>query len=243
MRRNSVLSFLLAVPAIATLLATPLPSVAESGSCILTIGMQSGEVVNNLDFTVNYSGAAGEIEGSGSKASCVSGLGGANLFAINDNDAGVLKVAMARMIPFSSPVSVAACRFLYDSLDPVPADFAITVTNAGRDGGDDNVQPRPALAITSLECPGEFPVPTTTTTVPETTTTLPANGNCGFPVSSGSKPTASDALRTLKVAVGGAQCAPCVCDVNKSGAVTTADALAILKAAVGSPVTLNCPSC
>lgn len=243
MRSRTLLPSVLTIAAMAALMVTPATSTAESGSCVFTVGMQSAAGVNNLDFSVNYSGAAGAIEGSGSKADCVNALGGANLFAVNDNDKGLLRVAQARIRAFSSPVPVIACRFLYDSLEPAPGDFAITVTNAGRDGGDDNVQPRPLLEVTKVECPGEFPVATTTTTMPETTTTLPSNGNCGTPISTGSKPTASDSLRTLRVAVGGADCALCVCDVNSSGAVTAADALVILRAAVGGAATLNCPAC
>lgn len=243
MRLRPTFLSLFGIGALAALLGAPAPSAAESGSCVFTIGMQTGADVNNLDFSVNYGGAPGEIEGSGSKANCVSGLGGSNLFAVNDNDNGVLKVALARLSHFSSPVTVLACRFLYESLEPLPADFTISVTNAGRDGGEDNVQPHPVLQVTKVDCPGEFPVPTTTTTIPETTTTLPSNDSCGFPVSTGAKPTASDALRTLRVAVGVGDCALCVCDVNSSGSVTTGDALAILRAAVGGSVTLHCPAC
>ncbi len=55
--------------------------------------------------------------------------------------------------------------------------------------------------------------------------------------------TATDALLALKVAVGSATCALCVCDTNSSGAVTSQDALFILKFSVGQPVTLVCPAC
>jgi len=55
--------------------------------------------------------------------------------------------------------------------------------------------------------------------------------------------TATDALLALKVAVGTATCALCVCDTNSSGAVTSQDALFILKFSVGQPVTLVCPAC
>ncbi|HYC53432.1 MAG TPA: hypothetical protein VEL28_00620 [Candidatus Binatia bacterium] len=58
---------------------------------------------------------------------------------------------------------------------------------------------------------------------------------CGQPVSAGAKPTASDALATLKAGVGGAQCdqQPCICDVDNNGDIAASDALRVLNAAVG----------
>jgi len=55
-------------------------------------------------------------------------------------------------------------------------------------------------------------------------------------------PTASDALFTLKAAVGSTTCDVRVCDVNSSATVTVTDALAILRTAVGQPLELNCPN-
>lgn len=65
---------------------------------------------------------------------------------------------------------------------------------------------------------------------------------CGKPTgSAGDAPTASDALYTLRVAVGIDTCDSRVCDTESSGSVTAADALRVLKAAVGQPIVLNCP--
>ena len=122
-RSLPLVAALVAFPAMTAVLATPASSSAQTGSCVFTVSMLSGTDVNNLDFTVNYSGAAGEVQGSGSHADCVNGLGGSNLFAVNDNDNGVLKVAQARLSHFSGPVTVAACRFLYDSLEPAADSF------------------------------------------------------------------------------------------------------------------------
>jgi hypothetical protein len=80
----------------------------------------------------------------------------------------------------------------------------------------------------------------------EITVTLGEGENlCGHPVSgSASSPiTASEALFTLRAAVGIGSCATCLCDADGSGAVTATDALIILRAAVGQPVTLACPLC
>jgi hypothetical protein len=84
-----------------------------------------------------------------------------------------------------------------------------------------------------------------------TTTTLPSGGGvCGDPVDPptqvSAEPravTASDALFTLRAAVGTEVCDLCVCDVDSSGAVNATDALRVLRNAVGLPVALDCPTC
>ena len=72
--------------------------------------------------------------------------------------------------------------------------------------------------------------------------TCAANPSCGDADGNGST-TASDALFTLRAAVGSATCALCVCDVNGDGHVTASDALLVLRAAVGTIVSFSCPAC
>jgi hypothetical protein len=55
--------------------------------------------------------------------------------------------------------------------------------------------------------------------------------------------TATDALATLRTAVGLQTCEFCLCDVNDSGNVSAADALAILRLAVGQLIPVTCPAC
>ncbi len=72
------------------------------------------------------------------------------------------------------------------------------------------------------------------------------HGDCGQPVSPGRHPAASDALATLRVAVGTATCGDgpwCMCDVDGSGRVTASDALTVLSSAVGRSVALDCSNC
>jgi hypothetical protein len=69
---------------------------------------------------------------------------------------------------------------------------------------------------------------------------------CGQPVSSGATPTASDALFTLRAALGSEECEACVCDVDSSGGaspISASDALRVLRRAVGQSVELTCPPC
>jgi hypothetical protein len=70
-----------------------------------------------------------------------------------------------------------------------------------------------------------------------------AQGDCGQPFSSGTKPAASDCNGCLQVAVGTRQVdPPCLCDLNGSGSVTASDALICLQIAVGLPgLPLDCP--
>lgn len=70
-----------------------------------------------------------------------------------------------------------------------------------------------------------------------------AKGDCGQPQSTGTKPSAGDALAILKEAVGQAtscDAEPCICDVSGNGAVQASDALITLKIAVGQNQPLNC---
>ena len=212
-------------------------ALASSPSCVLLFSMTSGTAISNLDFAVDYSAADGRVAGTTVNPTCSLALGGNALGAFGDDGLGTLSVSMIRQAAFSAPVDLAGCRFEYSGSQPVPADFRVTVTNAGRDGVDNSVSPLPVVAVTQVDCPGALPTTTTTTT------TLPAGSRCGQPVSSGAKPTASDALRVLKAAVGVASCSSCVCDANGNGNVTAADALVVLRAAVGLPVVLACPAC
>jgi len=220
-------------------------SAATANTCVFTISMTSGVDVNNLDFTVDYSAADGNIEGSEARPECARALPG-GFAGFRDVDAtSVLSVAVIRIAKFSAPVALAGCRIFYDTVQPVPADFRITVTNAARDGEDDNVIPKPIVQVTAVECPGELPsVTTTTVTLPDTTTTtLVTQPRCGIPVSPGAKPTTLDALFALKAAVDFGQCEPCICDIDSVGGVTASDALGILRAAVGIETPFDCPAC
>ncbi|HEY2774773.1 MAG TPA: hypothetical protein VGK20_12070 [Candidatus Binatia bacterium] len=233
---------------IAWLLPAPhLAVAAPDKSCVFTVSMTSGTDVNNLDFVVNYANSDSIIEGTTTRPLCVNALNGRAFAAFHDDEAGHLSVATIRLTHFSAPVDLAACEILYDSSAPDPGLFSVQVSNAGRDGDDNNVDPTPTVVVTRVDCPGTLPTPTTTTTTEEpttTTTTLPSSGGrCGFPNSGGTTPTASDALFALKAAVGASNCNLCVCDVNSSGAVGASDALAILRTAVGIDTALDCPAC
>ncbi|HXC51246.1 MAG TPA: hypothetical protein VN634_10215 [Candidatus Limnocylindrales bacterium] len=236
----------LAVAALATInVGAPDAIAAPDKSCVFTISMTSGSEVNNLDFTVNYTAVGGDVSGTQTNPVCARALPGQAFAVFHDDDAGHLKVALIRLTHFSAPVPLAGCQILYDTTKPEPSDFFVTVTNAGRDGDDTQIAPLPVVAVTNVECPGELPTITTTTTLPDTTTTTLILGGdrCGFPITDGEVPAASDALAALKAGVGLLQCDDCVCDINASGSVGASDALGILRAAVGIETPLDCPAC
>lgn len=54
---------------------------------------------------------------------------------------------------------------------------------------------------------------------------------------------ATDALKTLRAAVGVGECALCLCDVDGSGSVKASDALVVLRLAVGQNVATNRAGC
>ncbi len=64
---------------------------------------------------------------------------------------------------------------------------------------------------------------------------------CASPMSKGQGVAASDALEILRAAVGIAECALCVCDLNMSLTVSTTDAALALRRAIGLEVWLECP--
>jgi hypothetical protein len=69
-----------------------------------------------------------------------------------------------------------------------------------------------------------------------------AAGECSQPVSSGTKPVATDCLFILGAAVGLQTCEPqCICAPKGTMAVSATDALVCLNASVGVPVELDCP--
>lgn len=70
-----------------------------------------------------------------------------------------------------------------------------------------------------------------------------ALGDCGQPLSTGTEPTASDALFALNAAVGLVTCSIRSCDVDASCSITAVDALRILRRSVGLPVVLSCDGC
>ena len=65
---------------------------------------------------------------------------------------------------------------------------------------------------------------------------------CAAPLTFRARPSATDALFVLRVAVRIDDCEPCLCDVNGNGNIAASDALAVLSMAVGEDIELACPA-
>jgi len=65
-------------------------------------------------------------------------------------------------------------------------------------------------------------------------------GDCGQPITTGTDPTATDALFTLQAAVGLQLCDLSQCDVDASCSLSATDALRLLQFAVGAAISLDC---
>ena len=70
-----------------------------------------------------------------------------------------------------------------------------------------------------------------------------ADGTCGQPLSTGTKPTVKDCIYIARASLGAVPCSECVCDTDGSGAIRLGDALRCLISAIGGKVTLECPPC
>ncbi len=99
--------------------------------------------------------------------------------------------------------------------------------------------PRPTTTTTTTTTPSQ---PTTTTT----TTTIPGDplrpvAGCGD-FDSDKRLTMSDALGIVNAALGLADCALSVCDVNNDGGVSVLDVLGILQVLVYNKTSMSCPT-
>jgi len=207
-------------------------------TCDIDFDLTNAVTLGALRFEVDYSGAPGGFQGSGAgipsggTLACSSPLQGTDA-AFSDNDDGLLTAGFISNGGFTGPTTLATCVFevigpsqlttgggATTFAAPVAGDFAITVTDASTPQLD---PAQATVVVGDISCAGSLP--------------------CGQPISTGSKPTASDCLFILKSAVGSATCSPaCVCDTDGGGTVSATDALTCLKVAVGQTgVTLNCP--
>ncbi len=134
-----------------------------------------------LQFDVDYSGAGGQIEGTGSNPSCASLIGGV-LATFSDNDAGeVLSGAYVSLSGIASPNFIAQCGFLYDTVPPGINDFTVTVTDATATNPADNPVTT-LMRVSSVDCVGATTTTTTTSTTTSTTTTSTSTTTTTVPV-------------------------------------------------------------
>jgi len=106
--------------------------------------------VATLRFTVNYTSAPGQFEGSGEAVACTNKVDGATF--TRDNKASIRKLSLG-WVPesgFSAPTGLASCRFIPGTPVPVPANFTVVINEAtDADGGPMKVD----IAVTVTQAP------------------------------------------------------------------------------------------
>jgi len=145
--------------------------------CVIDFELADAVTLGSLGYSVDYSDADGEFEGSGSAVTCLNLVTGAFATVNDDDGAREITTALIHLGGFSGPLPVSSCTFLPGAVDPVAGDFVVTVNDAS-DPSLSPVVPLPTVQVASIDC---FD-PSVTTTLPPTTTsttttTLPVCGD------------------------------------------------------------------
>jgi len=134
--------------------------------CWVRISMTTNETLGSFQYELDYTGANGEFEGSGSGVTCENMVSG-SISTMADNDMGTIGVAVISLSGFTGPTDITRCVWLPSGADPLAEDYAITIIDAS-DTGANPVIPSPLVEISDISC---FAGTTTTTTSTSTTTT------------------------------------------------------------------------
>jgi hypothetical protein len=132
---------------------------------------------------------------------------------------------------FQGPAIIATCEesFAHFECPPLLEELPIVTYEAEGPGGP--LSELPKICVARVEC-SDWPCIQTGPFVADI---------CGDPDRSGDILT-TDALITLRAAVGLMACGPAQCDADRSGGLSAADALRVLRAAVGIEGGLVCPA-
>ncbi len=143
-------------------------------TCPLTFALDDAVTLGALQFSVDYSSAPGVIVGSGATPNqggtveCAA-LVPSSVTSFNDTDAtSNLTVGIIHLTGFTGPTDLAECT-MRAQIDPVPADFSISVTDAA-DVNLVQLVPVPGVSVRIGTCV-EDPSGSTSTTTSTTTTT------------------------------------------------------------------------
>ena len=152
-------SLLLSLTLLASYLAPTSASAAPCGSAQAYIVkytlVAASDSVGALQYSTNYSAAAGEFSGTGASVNC-SNLLGISLFAPNDLDAArILTLGNIALTEFAAPLDLASCVFQGTAANPpVPGNFKVSI-DAATDGDGNPITVSVAVSIT----PSGSPVP------------------------------------------------------------------------------------
>lgn len=207
--------------------------------CTVTLQLLSSARIRRLRLDLDYSQAEGHPARPMS-AAC-RGPSGTGLGATAGAAPDTLKLDLVSPTALKGPRDLITCDFVPTTGLGRSEDFQVTVLLAS-DAAGAPLAGLPPVAATDVVCAP--PTTSTTSTSLAPTTTVVTFGVCGDANGNG-KIEASDALITLRAAVGLPSACTFTpnCDVDASGGKPTAsDALRILRASVGQEVTLVCPA-
>ncbi len=190
-------------------------------------------------FRVQYGEAPGAFPGSAGGVQCeqLNAVEGIEASFSDDEASSTLQLSLEAVAstPIQGPKEFARCTWVPTSRLPTKEDFRLNTSTALTFADGKSLYPQ--STISKIECTGDLPTSTSTTT-----TTLPPATLCGDFDGNGTV-VASDALSILRASVGLVQCPVCVCDVDGSGSTTVSDALAVLLKSVGQGNDLTCSPC
>ena len=169
-------------------------------SCVIGFDLMDPVSLGALQFDVDYSGAGGDFDGSGTSVACSTPLTSASASFNDDEATRTVSAGYLSLSGFTGPTPVADCLFTPVGADPLPTDFPVTVIDASAPDLTP-INPPPLVEATSVFCSNG-----TTTTTSTTTTTVPVCGDgvvqAGEECDDGgaNSDTAPDACRTTCVA-------------------------------------------
>jgi len=132
-----------------TVTTTTIGGGGGGGPFTVTLTLDDAVTLGALQFTVVYSTAPGEFDGSADTVSCTSPLSATGAFVTwNDDDAGTnatLNFAAVALSGFTGPTTVGTCSFTATAT-PNAAQFVVTVVDAS-DPGLSPISPLPAVSV------------------------------------------------------------------------------------------------
>jgi hypothetical protein len=154
-------------------------------TCQLFLRLDDDVTLGSLQVDIDYSDAPGQFPGDAGQVECSGLIGGGALTQFNDrSDEELMTVGIISVSGFAGPTNIADCTFTAN-VQPVPADFDITVTEAS-DADPENPQPVEGVTVSvvpGIVCEGNVVTTTTigggdtTTTLGDVTTTTVVVGN------------------------------------------------------------------
>ncbi len=159
---------------------------AAQVDCSFSIHLDDAVAIGSIQYTLDYSGTGGDINGLGGDVEC-SDLT-SSFVTFFDDDAGSVNAAYLSFTGFNGPTDMATCN-MTAPIVPSAGDFSVVVSDAA-DPFTAPIDPLPVASVTDISCSGgagstttTFGGTTTTSTTSTTSTTFPGSPFCWVRVS------------------------------------------------------------